>query len=334
MTVADLSTTYLNMQLANPLLPSASPLSRSLDNIRRLEDAGASGVVLHSLFQEQIGSESHILDRYLNVAPGHYWRVLDYYPRAQDFALSPHQYLEHVRQAKAAVRIPVIASLNGVTPGGWLTYASMIEEAGADALELNVFYVPTDPRLAPGEIERRILELVVEVRQRVNVSLAVKLSPAYASLPAMAHQLVDARVDGIVLFNEFNETDIDLETFNLVARPPTSMDTNADALSLRLRWIAILRPQTTISLAASGGVHSATDALKLIVAGADATMLASELLVHGIDRLRQIRDELNDWLDRRNFGTLNEVRGQLKGLPDSDQTAFERARYVRSAGTS
>jgi dihydroorotate dehydrogenase (fumarate) len=298
-----------------------------------MEDAGASAIVLHSLFQEQIGSESHLLDRYLHVAPGHYWRALDYYPLAQEFALSPDQYLEHIRDARGAVRIPIIASLNGVTPGAWLKYASLIEEAGADALELNAFYVPTEARLAPGEIERRIIELVREVRQRVNLSLAVKISPAYASLPAMAHELVAAGVDGIVLFNDFNETDVDLDTFELVARPPTSEHTNADALSLRLRWIAILRHQTTTSLAASGGVHTASDALKLVVAGADATMLASELLVHGIQRLGQIRDELNGWLERRNIAWLSEVRGRLKGLPDVEQAAFERANYVRSAGT-
>jgi dihydroorotate dehydrogenase (fumarate) len=298
-----------------------------------MEDAGAGGIVLHSLFQEQIGSESHVLDRYLHVAPGHFWRALDYYPQAQEFAVSPDQYLDHVQRAKSAVRIPIIASLNGVTPGEWLKYAALIEEAGADALELNAFYVPTEPRLAPGEIERRIIELVREVRRRVNLSLAVKLSPAYASLPAMAHELVNSGVDGIVLFNEFNETDVDLETFELVARPPTSEHTNADALSLRLRWIAVLRNQTTTSLAASGGVHTAADALKLLVAGADVTMIASELMVHGIGRLRQIRDELNEWLDARSYASLSDIRGRLTGLPEIEPAAFERARYVRTAGT-
>ena len=332
--MSDLSTTYLNMRLANPLVPSASPLSRSLDNIRRMEDAGAGAVVLYSLFQEQIGSESHVLDRYLHVAPGHYWRALDYYPHPEDFAVSPEQYLEHIRQAKAAVSIPVIASLNGVTPGGWLKFASSIEEAGADAVELNAFYVPTDPLLAPGQIEARVIELVREVRQRVNVSLAVKLSPSYASIPAMAHELVAAGVAGIVLFNEFNETDVDLDTFGLVARPPTSRDTNADALSLRLRWTAILRQQTTVNLAASGGVHSATDVLKLVVAGADVTMLASELMLHGMDRLKQIRDELEQWLDTRNYASLSEIRGRLTGQPDTERAVFERAQYVRIAGTS
>jgi len=188
--------------------------------------------------------------------------------------------------------------------------------------------------LAPGQIERRILDLVREVRQRVNLSLAVKLSPAYASIPAMAHDLVNAGVTGIVLFNEFNETDVDLDTFGLIARPPTSSTTNADALSLRLRWLAILRQQTTVSLAASGGVHSATDVLKLVVAGADVTMLASELMVHGLDRLTQIRDELEHWLETRNFGSLSEIRGRLSGLPHTESAMFERAQYVRIAGTS
>lgn len=328
-----LSTTYLNMQLANPLVASASPLSRSLDTIRRMEDAGAAAVVLHSLFEEQITFESHVLDRYLTDNANHYWEALDYYPEPQEFTLLPEQYLEHIRAAKAAVDIPIIGSLNGVSAGGWLKYAPLIEQAGADALELNVYYVPTDPRLAGAQIDQTTLDLVREVRRSVGISLAVKLSPYYSNLAALAHALDEIGVDGLVLFNRFNQPDIDLDTLEVMTRPLISRDGDGEALRLPLRWIAILHDQVRADLAATGGVHSAEDALKLLMVGARVTMLASTLLLHGVDRLRRIREDMSYWLEAREYESVRQLCGSMSQRHVAEPAAFERAQYVRTVGT-
>ena len=329
----DLSTTYLNLQLANPLVPSASPLSRSIDTIRRMEDAGAAAVVLHSLFEEQISFESHVLDRYLTDNDHHYWEALDYYPEPSEFTLPPDEYLEHVRAAKAAVDIPIIGSLNGVSAGGWIKYASLIEQAGADALELNVYYVPTDPRLAGAQIDQTTIDLVRAVRRKVGIALAVKLSPFYSNLAALAHSLVEAGANGLVLFNRFNQPDIDLETLEVVTRPLISGDGDGEALRLPLRWIAILRDQVRADLAATGGVHTAEDALKLLMVGANVTMLASTLLVHGVDRLRRIRENLSLWLEAREYESIGQLRGSMSQQHVAEPATFERAHYVRTVGT-
>jgi dihydroorotate dehydrogenase (fumarate) len=329
----DLSTRYLNLQLDNPLVPSASPLSRNLDTIRRMEDAGAAAVVLHSLFEEQISFESQVLDRYLTDHDHHYWEAMDYYPEPSEFTLPPEEYLEHVRAAKAAVDIPIIGSLNGVSAGGWLKYASLIEQAGADALELNVYYVPTDPRLAGAQIDQTTVELVREVRQKVSIALAVKLSPFYSNLAALARALVEAGANGLVLFNRFNQPDIDLDTLEVVTRPLISRDSDGEALRLPLRWIAILRDQLRADLAATGGVHTAEDALKLLMVGASVTMLASTLLVHGVDRLRRIREDLSLWLEAREYESLHQLRGSMSQQHVAEPAAFERAHYLRTVGT-
>jgi len=329
----DLSTTYLHLQLSNPLVPSASPLSRSLDNIRRLEDAGAAAIVLHSLFEEQISFESQILDRYLSESANHYWEALDYYPEPNQFSLPPDEYLEHVRAAKAAVAIPIIGSLNGISSGGWLKYAAEIEQAGADALELNVYYVPTDPKLAGAQIDQSTVDLVREVRQKVNIPLAVKISPFYSNVSALAHELAESGADGLVLFNRFNQPDIDLETLELTTRPLISRDGEGEALRLPLRWIAILRGRVNLDLAGTGGVHSAADALKLLLVGANVTMLASTLLLHGIDRLREIRADLVAWLEEREYTSIDQLRGSMCQQRVAEPAAFERAQYVRTVGT-
>ena len=236
----DLSTTYLGLQLANPLVPSASPLSRSIDTIRRMEDAGAAAIVLHSLFEEQIEFESHVLDRYLSDTAESYWEATSYYPEPDEFTLPPDQYLEHGRRAKGAVDIPVIGSLNGVSAGGWIKYARLIEQAGADALELNVYFVPTDPRVAGAHIEETTLDLVRQVRQSVSIPLAVKLSPFYSNVAHLARELDSLGVDALVLFNRFNQPDVDLDTLQVLTRPLISLDGDGEALRLPLRWIAIL----------------------------------------------------------------------------------------------
>ena len=249
--VPDLSTTYLGLSLSSPLVPSASPLSRNIDTIRRMEDAGAAAVVLHSLFEEQITFESHVLDRYLTVSAESFWEAVTYYPEPEEFTLPPEQYLEHVRAAKAAVDIPVIGSLNGVSVGGWVKYARLIEEAGADALELNVYFVPTDPHLSGAQVDQSAVDLMREVRSQIRIPVAVKLSPFYSNLAGLAHSLVAAGANGLVLFNRFNQPDIDLDTLEVVARPLISRGGDGEALRLPLRWIAILHDRVPADLAAT-----------------------------------------------------------------------------------
>jgi dihydroorotate dehydrogenase (fumarate) len=329
----DLSTTYLGLRLSSPLVPSASPLARDLDTIRRLEDAGAAAVVLHSLFEEQITFESRVLDRYLTVSADSSWEALSYYPEPEAFTLPPEQYLEHIRRAKAAVDIPVIGSLNGVSTGGWIEYARLIEQAGADALELNVYVVPTDPRLTSVDIEQQAIELVQAVTASVRIPVAVKLSPFYTNLAGLAHRLVAAGAAGLVLFNRFNQPDVDLDTLEVVPRPLVSRDGEGEALRLPLRWIAILRGRVPASLAASGGVHTAHDALKLLLVGADVTMLASALLRHGPDHLRTVRAGLLAWLEEKEYESVAQLRGSMSQQTVAEPAAFERAHYLRTVGT-
>jgi dihydroorotate dehydrogenase (fumarate) len=329
----DLSTTYLGLHLSSPLVSSASPLSRDIGTIARLEEAGAAAVVLHSLFEEQIAFESHALDRYLSTSADSFWEAQSYYPEPEEYTLHPEQYLEHIRRAKAKVGIPIIASLNGVSPGGWTRYARLIEQAGADALELNVYFVPTDPLLSSDEIEQSTVDLVREVRRGLGIPLAVKLSPFYTNVAALAQRLAGAGADGLVLFNRFNQPDFDLDALDVVTRPLISRDGDGEALRLPLRWIAILHDMVPIDLAATGGVHSAQDALKLLMAGADVTMLASALLLRGPDYLRTIRADLLDWLEEREYESVSQLRGSMSRHRVAEPAAFERAHYVRTVGT-
>lgn len=329
----DLSTTYLGLHLSSPLVPSASPLSRNLDTIARLEEAGAAAVVLYSLFEEQINFESHALDRYLSTSADSFWEAQSYYPEPAEYTLHPEQYLEHIRRAKARVGIPIIASLNGVSPGGWTRYARLIEQAGADALELNIYFVPTDPLLDSAEIEEGTVELVREVRRGLGIPLAIKLSPFYTNVAALAHRLASAGADGLVLFNRFNQPDFDLDLLEVVPRPLISHDGDGEALRLPLRWVAILHDLVPIDLAATGGVHSAQDALKLLMAGADVTMLASALLLHGPNHLRGIRADLHAWLEEREYESVSQLRGSMSRHRVAEPAAFERAHYVRTVGT-
>jgi dihydroorotate dehydrogenase (fumarate) len=329
----DLSTTYLGLRLANPLVPSASPLSRSIDNIRRMEDAGAAAIVLHSLFEEQITFESKVLDRYLNVGAESFWEATNYFPEPQEFTLPPDEYLEHVRRAKAATNIPIIGSLNGVSAGGWIKYARLIEEAGADALELNVYFVPTDLRLAGAQIEEGTVDLVREVRRCVHIPLAVKLCPFYSNIANLAARLVEVGANGLVLFNRFNQPDLDLQTLEVVPRPLISRDGDGEALRLPLRWIAILFARVAADFAATGGVHQAEDALKLLMAGANVTMLASALLLHGPDRLRTILEDMSAWLEQNEYASVVQLRGSMSQVHVSEPAAFERAHYLRTVGT-
>jgi dihydroorotate dehydrogenase (fumarate) len=330
----DLSTTYLGLQLASPLVPSASPLSRSLDTIRRMEDAGAAAVVMHSLFDEQIERETHVLHHYLDVsADTGYWEATSYSPEPDEFTLAPDQYLEHVRRARDAAGIPIIASLNGVSAGGWLKYARLIEQAGADALELNVYVVPTDSRLAGARLDESTFEMVRQVRKSVSIPLAIKLSPFYSNLAHLARELDAIGVDGLVLFNRFNQPDIDLEALEVVTRPLISHDGDGEALRLPLRWIAMLHGRIGADLAATGGVHSAEDAVKLLLVGASVTMLASALLLHGVGRLHTVKEDLVAWLEAHEYDSVAQLRGSMSQRCVPDPAAFERAHYVRTVGT-
>ena len=332
----DLSTTYLGLKLSNPLVPSASPLSKSLDNLRRMEEAGAGAVVLHSLFEEQILAESQALDRFLTYGVDSYAEALSYFPEPREFHLTPDQYLEHIRKAKDVLGIPLIGSLNGVSSGrwmryreegAWVEYAEKIEQAGAHALELNLYFVPTDPNLWGDTIETMHLDLLQDVRRHVHLPLAVKLSPYFTNLAYMARQLDRAGVNGLVLFNRFYQPDIDLETLEVVSRVTLS---DSDDLRLPLRWMAILYGQVRADLALTGGVHTAEDALKGLMAGASVAMLASELLQHGIGRVGEIRAGLARWMEEHEYESVAQMRGSMSQKSVSFPAAFERAHYVRA----
>jgi dihydroorotate dehydrogenase (fumarate) len=330
MDTPDLSTTYLGLQLANPLVPSATPLGRSLDNLKRMEDAGASAIVLPSLFEEQILQESHELDFFLTHGTYSYAEALTYFPEPHRFELTPEQYLENVRRAKDMLDIPVIGSLNGVSNGGWIDYAMSIEEAGADALELNLYFIPTDPALSSLAIEDEFVGVVREMKRTLQIPVAVKLSPYFTNLTALALRLDAERADGLVLFNRFQQPDVDLEQLEIVTRATLSPVGDEQSLRLPLCWIGILHGRLNASLAASSGIHSATDVLKLLMVGADVTMFASELMLNGIDRLRLIRRDLLAWLVEHEYESVKQLRGSLSQRSAGSSAAFERSHYVRA----
>ncbi len=326
----DLSTTYLGFNLANPLVVSASPLGYSLDNLKQMEEAGAAAVVLPSLFEEQIVHESHELDYFL--AHGTYSRAeaLTQFREPHRIEITPHQYLDQLDQAKSALNIPVIASLNGVSNGGWVEYARVLEEAGADALELNLYYVPTDPLLSSLAIEDEFVDVLATVKHTVRIPVAVKLSPYFTNLTSFARRLDLAGADGVVLFNRFQQPDIDLETLEIVPRPTLSPVGDEQSVRLPLNWIAILDGRVHASLAASSGIHTAADVLKLLMVGADVTMLASELMINGIERLATLRQDLVSWLVEHEYASIRQLQGSMSQRNAAFPAAFERTHYVRA----
>jgi dihydroorotate dehydrogenase (fumarate) len=319
--MADLRTRYLGLDLRTPLVASASPLTGSLDGLRRLEEAGAAAVVLPSLFEEQLTAEADQVGRLLEAGAGSLPAAL----ALDDYNAGPYGYLALVEKAKASLQIPVIASLNGVTPGAWVEHASLLEEAGADALELNSYYVSSSPGLAGSEVEWRYLELVGSVRQRIGIPLAVKLSPYVSSLANLARQLVEAGSDGLVLFNRFYQPDLDLDTLEVTPQLELS---SSEELRLPLRWIAILHRKVPASLAASTGVHTAADVVKVLLAGADVAMMTSALLRHGPEHLRVVEAGLRDWLDERRMESVGHARGLRSQRSVRDPAAWERANYI------
>jgi dihydroorotate dehydrogenase (fumarate) len=315
------------MTLRTPLVPSASPLSEELDNIKRMEEAGASAVVLSSLFEEQILLDRYELHHHLTHGAESFAEALTYIPEPDNIRLGAEDYLERIRKAKEAVAIPIIASLNGVSIGGWTDYASLIQEAGADALELNIYYIPADPTLTGAEVEQTYLNILTTVKSLVTIPVAVKLSPFFSNLANMARRLDEAGADSLVLFNRFYQPDIDLD--NLTVRPNVILST-PQALRLPLRWIAILYGRVRADLAATSGVHTAQDVIKMLMAGASVTMLCSVLLRHGVGHIRSIEQGLRQWMEEHEYESVAQMRGSMSQIHCENPGEFERAQYVRA----
>ncbi|HZR39986.1 MAG TPA: dihydroorotate dehydrogenase-like protein [Ktedonobacteraceae bacterium] len=326
----DLTTSYLGFSLKNPLVVSASPLSKKLDRVRRLEDAGAAAIVMYSLFEEQITHESHELDHYLDRNTQSFAEALSYLPDMERFNLEPDAYLQHLSRVKRAVDIPVIGSLNGVSSGGWVQYAQNIEQAGADALELNIYYLPTDPDLSSTELEEVYVKLVKDVRATVKIPLALKLSPFFTSIPHIAKRFVEAGANGLVLFNRFYQPDFDLETLEVM--PHLELSTSHDLL-LPLRWIALLYGRIDADFALTSGVHMVQDIVKAMMAGASVAMLASELLSWGIPRLTRLVNELQDWMEVHEYVSIAQMKGSMSQRAVAEPAAFERANYMKALNT-
>lgn len=325
--MSDLSTTYLGLRLKNPLVVSASPLSKKVEQARRLEAAGASAIVLYSLFEEQITHESHELDHYLSRGTETYAEALSYFPEMERYNIGPDRYLDHLHRLKQTLNIPVIGSLNGISAGGWIEYAHKIEQAGADALELNIYYLPTDPHVRGAELEDTYVNLVRMVRAQVRIPIALKLSPFVTALPNLAQRFTEAGANGLVLFNRFYQPDFDLEALEVV---PSLKLSSSDDLRLPLRWIAILYGRVAADLALTGGVHTAQDALKAIMAGAKAAMLASELIANGAERLSVILSDMRTWMLEHEYESITQMQGSMSQQSVSEPAAFERANYMKA----
>jgi dihydroorotate dehydrogenase (fumarate) len=322
----NLTTNYLGMHLRNPIVASSSPLSHSVDSIRRLEDAGAAAVVMYSLFEEQIGFDSYYIDYHLTQGIDSYAESISYFPDMQNYNVGPDEYLNLIRRAKEAVNIPIIGSLNGASVGGWTDYATLIEEAGADALELNVYYLPTNTGIKGSDVETLYLDILSTVREAVAIPLAVKLSPFFSSIANMASCLSDQGADALVLFNRFYQPDLDLENLEVAPRLVLS---NSNELRLPLRWVAILYGRVNADLAITSGVHTSQDVIKGLMAGAKVTMMASELLQNGIRRIGQVQNELVTWLTEHEYESVTQMIGAMSQKHCAEPAAFERANYMK-----
>jgi dihydroorotate dehydrogenase (fumarate) len=321
----DLSTTYMKFELPNPFIVGAGPLADNVASVRRCEDAGAAAIVMRSLFEEQITAEQVATNRSMEEPAESFAEALSYFPNPEEFVLGPDEYLEQLRKTKEAVNVPVIASLNGCTRGGWLDYAKLMQQAGADALELNVYYVGTDPDESGQALEDRTIEMVKAVKDSVTIPVAVKLSPFYASFANMAKRVDETGVDGMVLFNRFYQPDIDVEELEVNSALTLS---SPGAIRLRLRWLAILSGRVNASLAMTGGVHDAIGALKGVMCGAHAVQLVSMLLKDGVHKLAFLREGLANWLEEHEYESLRQAQGSMNLLKCPDPKAFERANYM------
>jgi len=323
----DLSTKYMGLTLQNPLVASASPLSKKIDNIKKLEDAGAAAVVMYSLFEEQIIHEQKELDYYLTRGTEHFAEALTYYPSMEEYHLEPDMYLEHILQAKEAVDIPIIGSLNGVSNTGWSGYASEVQKAGADAIELNIYYIPTDTSLSGSDVENLYVENLKMVKDTVGIPVAIKLGPYFSSMANMAKRLDKTGADALVLFNRFYQPDINIDT--LKAESSVVLSSSNDA-RLPLRWIAILYGKIKASLAATTGIQKASDAIKMVMAGADVTMLCATLLKNGIGKLTEIEIEMAEWMEKRGYDSVEQMKGSMSHQSVDNPAAFERANYMKA----
>ncbi|MFY9574902.1 MAG: dihydroorotate dehydrogenase-like protein [Blastocatellia bacterium] len=322
----DMQTEYLGMTLKNPIVPSSSPLSHTVDGIKRLEDAGAAAVVMYSLFEEQITTESLYLDYYLSHGTDSYAESLNYFPEMQSYNVGPDEYLELVRRAKEAVDIPIIGSINGTSTGGWIDYACLIEEAGANALELNVYYIPTGTYLMGSEVEYIYTDILHDVKNAVEIPVAMKLSPYFSSTANIAQRLAEGGADGLVLFNRFYQPDLDLERLEVVPRLVLS---TSDELRLPLRWVALLYGRVHVDFAITSGVHTYQDALKGLMAGAKVTMMASELLQNGMGRMGEVLDEMERWMEEHEYSSVQQMIGSMSQQNVVETAAFERANYMK-----
>lgn len=323
----NLETTYLQKKLRSPLVVSANPLSERLDNLKRMEDAGAGAVVLYSLFEEQLRQEQLALNHHLDHGTESYAEALTYFPEPLAYHTTSDAYLEHIRRAKETLEIPIIASLNGSTGSGWTSFAQKIEQAGADALELNLYAIAADPNWAPEEIEQGYIATVRTVKNAIKIPVAVKLSPFFTNLAYFVHQLDHVGADALVLFNRFYQPDIDLETREVF--PHLMLSTSHD-LRLPLRWIAMLYGRIHADLAATSGIHRGQDAIKALMAGANVTMMASALLSHGIDHLQVVEQEIRHWMAENEYDSVEQMRGSVSQLHSENPSEFERVQYMRA----
>jgi dihydroorotate dehydrogenase (fumarate) len=324
--MVDLTTTYLGLKLKNPLVASPSPLTEKVENVKRMEEAGIAAIVMYSLFEEQIIHESLELDHFLNRGTETYAESLTYFPNIGRYSLAPDKYLERLEKNKRAVNIPVMGSLNGVSNGGWIEYARKIQEAGADALELNIYYLPTDLKLTSDQMEENYLNLVNNVHSKVSIPLAVKLPPFFTALPNFANRLVEAGADGLVLFNRFYQPDFDLENLEVT---PNLVLSNSDELRLPLRWIAILYGKVKTDLALTTGVHTGEDAIKAMMAGANVAMTTSALLKRGTSAIPQILGGMEAWMTENEYQSVTQMRGSMSQGSVAEPASFERANYMK-----
>jgi len=322
----DLSTKYMGLKLKNPIVPSASPLSKNLDSVKQLEDAGAAAIVCYSLFEEQITHDANELDHYLTHGTDSFAEALTYFPDVEDYNLGPDEYLRHITRMKESIHIPVIGSLNGVSAGGWVKYAKLIEQAGADGIELNVYYIPTNVDLPGYEVENMYINVLKAVKESVNIPVAIKLSPNFSSFANMAKRLDEAGADALVMFNRFYQPDFDLENLEIV--PHLLLSSNYE-MRVPLRWIAILYRKIHASMAATSGIHSAEDVLKIMMAGGDAAMLCSDLLRHGPVRITEILSDIMEWMQAKEYESIAQMKGSMSQKSVAEPAAFERANYMK-----
>ncbi len=323
----DLTTKYMGLKLKNPIVPSASPLSRTVDSVKMMEDAGAAAVVVYSLFEEQITHESGELDHYLSYGTDSFAEATSYYPEQDEFNMGPYEYLDHIANLKKSTDIPIIGSLNGVSSGGWIQYAKNIEQAGADGLELNIYYIPTNNNLTASEIENMYIDTLTSIKEQVNIPVAIKLSPFFTSMSNMAKKLDAAGADSLVMFNRFYQPDFDLDKLDVV--PNLVLSTNWE-MRLPLRWIAILYGHIKASMAATSGIHGYEDVLKVMMAGGDVAMLCSELLVKGVGRITEILKQLENWMEENEYDSIEMMQGSMSQKSVREPAVFERANYMKA----